>query len=326
MVTLAQVRVECNVQSEEVSIELKLLTGCVVTSCAPWCTILAMANKGEGATVRRMWLATELRRLRGERKLTAEQAAAELDWSHSKVSRIEGCKVGVSSTDVAAMCDLYGVPAERKLGIVKIAKQARQKTWHQRDYADVVVDWFSQYVGLEDSATQIRTFEGLTIHGLLQTRDYARAVGKATLVDDEPSEIERKVDLKMGRQAILARKKPPSIWAIVTEGVLRQQVGGPKVMREQIKHLLDLAERPNVTFQVLPFEAGAHAAMTGTFTLMSFPKPFPPVAYVDSLTGSTYLQENADVGRYQLIFDHLIARSLDTERSVDLLKEVVAAH
>jgi hypothetical protein len=284
-----------------------------------------MADNGTGATVRRLWLASELKSNREKSKMTAEQAASELDWSHSKVSRIEGAKVGVSATDVSAMCDLYCVSADNKAAMIRVAKEARSKTWHQRDYADVVLDWFSQYVGLEGSASQLRTFEGLVIPGLLQTRDYARAVTKATLIDAEPAEIDRKAEFRMERQSILARKDPPHIWAVLAEGVIRQRVGGAKVMRDQLRHLRQAAERSDVTLQVLPFEAGAHAAMTGPFVIMEFPAPFPQVVYVDYLTSSAYLQEAEDIARYRLTWDHLLARALDPDLSVDLLTEVIAA-
>lgn len=285
-----------------------------------------MADDGSGATIRRMWLAGELKAWRIETGDTAERVAAELGWSHSKLSRIEGARAGVSATDAAALCRHYNVPADRAAAIDRVAREARQRTWYQRDYADVVLDWFGQYVGLEGSAVELQTFEGLVIPGLLQTREYAEAVTRASLVDAAEDEVSRKVAFRMERQAILERDDgKPHVWAILAEGVIRQEVGGRKVMKEQLDHLERLATGPDVTLQVLPYAAGAHAAMTGPFVIMRFPDPFPPVAYIDYLTSSAYLQEPPDVARYKLMFQHLIARALDTDRSLDCLREVRAS-
>ena len=283
-----------------------------------------MADNGTGATVRRLWLASELKSWREQSGQTAEQVAAALDWSHSKVSRIESAKVGVSATDTAALCKHYDIPAEHAAAMDRVAREARRKTWFQREYADVVIDWFAQYVGLEESASKLQTFESLVVPGLLQTDNYARAVTRATLVDATSTEVEQKTAFRLKRQSIMDKNDPPHMWAIMAEGVIRQHVGGSGVMTEQLNYLIETAARPHVTIQIMPFEAGAHAAMTGPFVIINFPEPFPRVVYTDYLTSSAYLQEPEDVSRYSLIFDHLMARALDPERSIDLLRTVVS--
>lgn len=292
----------------------------------------AMSAPVNGATIRRLWLCTELRKARERTPrrdgkpggLTAEDVAAELDWSHSKVSRMETGKVGLKATDVSVLCDLYGISGKRKELMVSTARQARQKTWYQRDYGDVVADWFAQYVGLEGSATSLQMFEGLAVPGILQTRDYAEAITRATLVDATTDEIQRKVAFRMKRQSILAQDDPPEVWAILDEGAVRRQVGGPKIMKAQLDYLRELAERPGITLQVVPYVAGAHAAMAGPFVNLRFVDPFPPVVYLESQTSSAYLQEEPDVRRYEKIFDHLQASALGTEPTLSLLVEVAA--
>jgi transcriptional regulator with XRE-family HTH domain len=277
-----------------------------------------------GATIRRLWLCSELRKARERADLTAEEVAEQLDWSHSKISRMETGKVGLRATDVSVLCDVYGISGQRKELMVSTARQAKQRTWYQRDYGDVVADWFAQYVGLEGSAIELQMFEGLAVPGILQTRDYAEAVTRATLVDAEPDEIQRKVAFRMERQSILAQEDPPEIWAILDEGAVRREVGGPKIMRAQLDYLRELAERPKITLQVVPFNAGGHAAMSGPFVNMRFVEPFPPVVYLESQISSAYLQEDEDVRRYAKIFDHLQASALAPVASLDLLVEVAA--
>jgi Domain of unknown function (DUF5753) len=191
----------------------------------------------------------------------------------------------------------------------------------------VLPTWFEAYIGLEAEAVRQRDFQPMVIPGLFQTEDYARAVLRAAPNAGSTEDVDRQVALRMERQAILSQPSPPDLWLVLSESVLRVQVGGPAVMRAQLRRLLDLAEGSNVTLQVLPFTNAANVQPISPFTILEFADAADPaVVYLEHLTGSLFLEREDEVRRYTVVFDHLRAESLGTGQSVALIAEAAAEH
>jgi transcriptional regulator with XRE-family HTH domain len=265
-------------------------------------------------TVRRRRLAIELRHLREEAGLTIERVARALECSESKVSRLETAHVTATPRDVRDMLELYGVTGSRRDELVQMAREARQKGWWFK-YRDHLADQAS-YVGLEVAADSIRIYKPLLVPGLLQTPEYARAVIRALYPGDSPEELGRRLELRMARQPILAEESPPALWAVLDEAALHRLVGGPKVMREQLHHLVEQAQLPNVTLQVLPYTAGAHPALDGPFDILGFDEPGDPdVVHIEGFASQLYLERPEDVRRYSQVFDLLRASALGPDDS-----------
>jgi transcriptional regulator with XRE-family HTH domain len=274
--------------------------------------------RGQSPTVRRRRLASELRRLREAARLTIEEVGEKLECSASKISRIETGHVGVTPRDVRDLLELYNVAPEQLEGLVQLARDARKKGWWH-SYNEVFTGAF---VGLEADASSLRAFQGLLVPGLLQTEDYIRAVMRSIRPDWAEAEVERRVGARMERQRLLTEPDPPNYWAIIDEAVLRRMVGGPDVMSAQLRRLCEISALPNVTLQVVPFEAGAHSSMEGPFLILGFPEQADPdVVYVDITNGGVYLEEQSDVQRYTLMFDHLRASALSPDDSMQMVSE-----
>ncbi len=267
-------------------------------------------------TARGRRLRHELRRLREEAGLTHSEVARRLEWSASKVSRIETGQSRAQTGDVRDLLEVYGITdAATCEALVQLAREARRRGWWTR-YTDVLGG--GTYVGLEAEAATLHTYESMFVPGLLQTEDYARAVVRAWQARPDPEALERAVTARMARQEILSRTDPPEIWAVLDEAVISRPVGGPETMRAQLQHLIDVSSRPNspVTLQVLPFAAGAHPGMDGTFVVLDFHTPKdPPIVYLETATDGLYLEEPSDIERYTLRFNHLVARALGPDES-----------
>jgi transcriptional regulator with XRE-family HTH domain len=267
-------------------------------------------------TVQRRRLGIELRRMREQARLTIDQVARALDCSDSKVSRIENGQVGATPRDVRQILDLCGVGGEQREALVQVATEARQKGWWQA-YGDTLV---VPLVGLEAAAATIRTYEVACVPGLLQTPDYARAVIHAGRPDLHPKQVERWVELRMARQALLAQDDPPELVALLDESLLRRPVGGRAVMRDQLRHLAKAVALPAVTLQVLPFAVGEHAGMSGPFTIFGFPEPADPdVVYLEHAKSDLYLESLGEIQRYALAFERLRVAALTPDESAAFL-------
>jgi transcriptional regulator with XRE-family HTH domain len=274
-------------------------------------------------TVRRRRLALELRRLREAAKLTCEEVADHLECSASKISRVETGRVSVSPRDVRDMLELYGVPAEQGESLVQLARDSRQKGWWHA-FSDTMQPQMATYVGLESAASEIRIYEVSLIPGLLQTEDYARAVIRAGMMNSPSEDVERKVALRMARQPAVTRDDPPKIWAVLDEAALRRRVGGAGLMRMQLEHLLAQGALPNVAIQVIPFAGGAHPAMGRPFIVLVFPERVDTdVVYLEDLTSALYVEDNAEVDRYNVFFNHLRATALSFDDSSALIASVL---
>ena len=266
-------------------------------------------------TVRRRELGALLRKLRTEKGLTVEQAADRLLFSMSKLSRMETGHGVATPRDVRDLCDLYGVTdeAERDHMMQLAAEGKRQAWWQSYDLG------YATYVGLEAEAVSISAFQSSVVHGLLHTADYARAGHKGTMPLLSPDQIELQIEAKLTRQRILTRVNPPAFSVVLDEAALHRVVGGREVMAVQLAKILDMSTLPDVNVQVLPFEIGAHPAAESNFTILELPSPTPGVVFVEGLIGSTYLERDDDLARYQIIFHKLESIALSPQGSRDLI-------
>jgi transcriptional regulator with XRE-family HTH domain len=278
-----------------------------------------------GPTVLRILLGAQLRRLREAKRITLEDAGRVIRASHSKISRLETGRVGFKDRDISDLLTFYGVTDEKERASLRaLAQRANAPGWWH-DYSDILPSWFEAYVGLEEVATQVRAYEVQFVPGLLQSEDYARAVTLLGHDDELPREVERRVRLRMARQAVLERAEPPNVWAVVDEAVLRRPAGSPAVMQGQLKHLLDLAERPNITIQIMPFRAGGHSAAGGAFSILRFAEPdLPDVVYLEQLTSSLYLDKPEVVDSYLKVMERVCMEAATPADSVDVIAAILA--
>jgi transcriptional regulator with XRE-family HTH domain len=284
-----------------------------------------LASSDAGPTVLRIALGTQLRRLREASGLTTAQAAAAIRATPSKISRLEHGRSSARQRDVADLLTLYGVPdqAEQEQ-MLALTRRAAVPGWWQ-PYNDVLPRWLELYIGLEEAASVIRSYEVQFVHGLLQTEDYARAVISIAQIGVPADEIERRVSLRMRRQRLLTRPGAPQLWAVVDEAALRRSPAGPKVMRRQLEHLLDLTALPNVTVQVIPFHSGAHAAAGGPFTILRFPElDLPDVVYLEQLNSALYLDQPEEVTGYLTVMSQLCVQAAPVAASKDIVRALLS--
>ena len=278
-----------------------------------------------GPTALRLLLGAQLRRLRRESGITPEKAARAIRGSHAKISRMELGRVGFKARDVADLLTLYGMtdPDDRAV-LLDLARQANIPGWWHK-YSDVLPGWFEFYVGLEEAASVIRCYELQFIPSLLQTPEYARALvlrGHAGLSADD---VGRRVDLRMRRQERVTGPEAATLWAVMDEGALRRPIGGPKVMRAQLEHLIEVTRQPNVTLQILPFEHGGHAACGGPFTILRFEAPeLPDVVYLEQLTSALYLDKHEDTEAYTQVMNTVCVDARPASQTTAFLEELLA--
>ncbi|MFF3458001.1 helix-turn-helix domain-containing protein [Streptomyces sp. NPDC002730] len=275
-------------------------------------------------TARRRRLAIELKKLREDHGFTCIHVGKELDWSSSKVNRMETGQGRVQPSDVDALCRFYGTSDELRDLLKSLAKESKTKGWWHA-HGDAVPGWFSVYVGLEQAASTLRSYQGEFIPGLLQTPEYATELSRAW-VDHTAEGIARMVDVRMRRQELLTCDNAPDLWAVVHQSALMHVVGNRQVMTGQLERMLEVTKLRNVTVQVLPFDAGAYPT-TGPFTVLGFPEQEDPdMVYREGLTDSVYLEHPTDVTLYAEAFDHLRALALSPQRSAVLIKRVLEEH
>ena len=277
-----------------------------------------------GPTVLRILLGAQLRRLREKKGITLEEAGHKIRASHSKMSRLELGRVGFKDRDVADLLTEYGVHDEQERDMLRaLARQANaQGWWHV--YADIMASWFEAYVGLEEAASTVRAYEVQFVPGLLQTEAYARAVTMLGYADAPAEEIERRVRLRMARQRLLYGDDPLQLWAVVDEAVLRRPLGGPAVMREQVRHLIEVTAMRNVTLQVIPFHSGGHAAAGGPFSILRFAEPdLPDVVYLEQLTSALYLDKRDEVDHYLAVMERLCLEAEPAASTAEILGKII---
>ena len=273
-----------------------------------------------GPTVQRRRLGIELRRLREAAGKTIDEVAKVLECSDSKVSRIENGQVSASPRDVRDMLEFFGVAPERREELVEFARAARKKGWWEA-YSDTPA---VPLVGLEVAADRILAYEPMVVLGLLQTEGYARSMIHALRPDLSGEQTERWVEFRMARQKLLEQDDAPSLDVILEECVLRRPVGRRAVMREQLQHLVRIAERPNLTLRVLPLSTGEHAGMTGAFHIYRFLKRTEPdVVFLEHTISNVYLENHDQVERYNAAFESLRQAALTPRRSAAYVSMLV---
>lgn len=285
---------------------------------------MTTVQPGGGSMVRRILLGSQLRRLREGCAITREDAGYAIRASESKISRMELGRVSFKERDVADLLSLYGLSSgpERETLLALVREANKSGWWHS--YNDVLPNWFQTYIGLEEAAALIRTYEVQFIPGLLQCEEYARAIFAQNRPALAEEEIERRVSLRTRRQNLLTEGRGPKLWAVIDEAALRRPVGGPEVMRAQLEHLVELAQLPSVVVQVMPFRFGAHAGESGAFAVLRFPEQdLPDVVYLEQLTSALYLDKRDDVDEYLQVMERLCVDSLTPQQTLELLQGVL---
>ncbi|MCF3125237.1 helix-turn-helix domain-containing protein [Streptomyces silaceus] len=272
-------------------------------------------------TVRRRRLGQELRRLRELKGMTAEEVAERLLVSQSKISRLENGRRSISQRDVRDLCGVYEVEDHRIVdSLMQMAKDSRQQGWWH-SFGDIP---YSVYIGLETDAASLRVYDPQVVPGLLQTRAYAEALITGALPETTPTDIEKRVQVRMRRQdRIASPENPLRLWTVLDESALRRVVGSRHLMRDQLEHLVEQSQLPHVTVQVIPFEMGAHPGLNGQYAILEFPDAADSsVVYIEGVTSDLYLEKANDVQQYSVMYEHLRAQALNVEQSRQLIADI----
>ena len=280
-----------------------------------------MTDEVAGPTVLRILLGTQLRRLREARGITAHEAARAIRASESKISRIELGRNAFREVDIADLLTLYGITdVDEREQMLTLASQANQPGWWHR-YQDILPTWFQAYIGLEESAESIRSYDAQFVPGLLQTEEYAGAV--IELGEFSLEETDRLVYLRKERQRRFTTGSL-RLWAIIDEMALRRPVGNPGLMRAQLEYLLEVSERPGLTLQVTPYPTGGSYLVPGSFSILRFATAdLPDVVYVEQLTSAMYLDKRSDVDRYTAALEKVSGTSATPERTKEFIRELL---
>jgi transcriptional regulator with XRE-family HTH domain len=270
-----------------------------------------------------------LRRLREHADLTGEDVAERLGWSASKVSRIELYRTGVKTADLTKLLDLYGVTGTHQAELLALATEPRRKGWWEA-YSDALPEEYSAYIVMEAEAESLECWSPQLVYGLLQTPEYARAVIEAHMgstVGLPPGKIRQRVQTRIERQAMITGQRQMPLTVVLDQSVLLRKVGDERIMREQLDHLIEMSERPNVRIQILPLD-GSHPIGTGAFVLMRF-APVPgitqstDVVYIEQLGRTAlYVEDEDEVFDYRLALTRITERSLSPDQTRDLIAKV----
>lgn len=291
-----------------------------------------MADTLTGSTVPRRQLGRYLRDLRNRAGLTIKDAARGLEWSETKIWRIESGQTSLRSFDVEVMCRVYRVEPDMTAALMGLAKETKSRGWWQ-GYGEAVPEWFDLYVGLEAAASKLFLYEQELVPGLFQVPDYARTLITADHPEESDEEADRRVSLRMARQALVRRTiDPPALQVALNESVLRRPVGGAAIMADQLRRLGEASELPNVSLRVVPFAAGFHPGiLSGSFNILRFPlngggqESEPPTVYADLYTGALYLDKPNEIERYTEAFAAIWQHALDEEASRELIQQAAEA-
>jgi transcriptional regulator with XRE-family HTH domain len=274
-------------------------------------------------TIRRRRLGAALRRLREGSGMSLEAVAKELGWSTSKVSRIELAKIAVTPADVRALLGVLDAVSDEVETLVSLAGEDRQPGWW-RQYAEVLPSWFEGYLSLESEAVRLLAYESEVVPGLLQTEEYAAEILRHSPFTPLPDEAARAAELRRARQVRLVGPDPIHLDVVINEGALRRTVGGPEVMIGQLTRVIEATEFPNVALRVLPFEAGAHPGVDGSFTVLEFSDPSEPrIVYLDRMTDSEYLDGLRDVAAYRHAHERLRTSALSPSDSHEIISALL---
>ena len=287
-----------------------------------------MPDETTGSTVPRRQLGRYLRELRGGQRLTVRTAAERLEWSEAKIWRIETGQVSLRSLDVEAMCKVYGADASLTEALMGLAKETKARGWWH-SYGDVIPEGFDLYIGLEEAASAVSWYESELVPGLLQTESYAHTLIEADNPGVDAQEIDRRVHVRIARQALITRvTAPPELDVVLNEAIIRRPVGGPGVMHAQLSRLAEASTLPNVSLRIMPFSAGLHhGIMSGPFVILRFPingdgkATEPPTVYVNGFTGALYLDKPSEIQRYEKAFNDIWESALTQDASRELIHE-----
>ncbi|MEV0249941.1 helix-turn-helix transcriptional regulator [Nocardia sp. NPDC050712] len=272
----------------------------------------------------RRQLGRQLRELRTRARMTTRTAAQQLEWSEAKIWRIETGQTSLRSLDVEAMCKIYGAPEELVAPLAALAKETKSRGWWA-SYGDVIPEGFEVYIGLEEAARVLASYENELVPGLLQTEDYARALIVAARPGMSALEVDRRVQLRLARQQLILRSESPvQMDVVITEAVLWRRIGGSDVTAAQLEHLRRVCDLPNVRVQVVQSESEYHDGMeAGRFVMLEFPESAsgeraePPVVYIEAFTGPVYLDKAPEIDRYRSAFASIKAASVDARSIIE---------
>jgi transcriptional regulator with XRE-family HTH domain len=257
--------------------------------------------------------------------MTAEEVAERLLVSQSKISRLENGRRSISQRDVRDLCGVYEVEDQRMVeSLMEMAKDSRQQGWWH-SFGDIP---YSVYIGLETDAASLRVYDPQVVPGLLQTRRYAESLITGALPETAAADIEKRVQVRLRRQQrINARENPLRLWTVLDEAALKRVVGNRAVMREQLEHLVEQAQLPHVTVQVIPFELGAHPGLNGQYAILEFPDASDSsVVYIEGVTSDLYLEKPNDVQKYSVMYEHLRAQALNVEQSRQFIEDIAKTY
>jgi hypothetical protein len=279
---------------------------------------------GGSPTVLRMILSRQLQALRekaGLSYLEAGEAIYSSEWTIRRMERSEG---GLKPLTLKSLLMAYGITDKSEIdAFLALARQAGTPGWWH-SYDDILPAWFRTAVGLEEAATLIRAYEPQVIPGLLQTEGYIRAITAASFPAATDDFSERAVALRLARQQLLHRPDPPRYWVVLDETALRRPIGSRHVMRDQIEHLIQAAQLPGITLQVIPFAAGWHPALYGMFWIFRFPDDqLPDIVYSEALTGANYLSKPEETARYTEALDRMCAQAATPEHTITILRDIM---
>jgi transcriptional regulator with XRE-family HTH domain len=283
-----------------------------------------VAPRRQAPTVRLRRLAAELRRLRNAADLTREDVSGRTGINNATLYRIETARARPQMRTLTTLLTLYEVDQEQREYLTDLCREAATLGW-LRPYHSELPEEYTAYISFEDEAQGVRNYGSLFIPGLLQTEDYARAVVGGVQPSMTDDVLEGRVRARMERRSVLTKATPLKLWAVLDEAALRRVVGGPDVMHSQLEHLLSMSKTPNVTFQVIPFSAGAHPGMPGQFVLMDFADPLDAdLIYIDSMAGDLFLESEVEIARYRTMFENLVAIALSPNDSAALVAEIAS--
>lgn len=266
-------------------------------------------------TVRLRRLAGELRRLREASGLTREVVCERTGINEATLYRLETGRARPQRRTLLALLAVYEVTDAERETLLDLIKGDQSSSWIQPRYTSLP-EHLSAYMAFEAEAASVRNYEAAFIPGLLQIEAYARAVVRGGRPEGTDDEVEQRVSARLERQALLTKPNPLRLWAIIDEAVLHRVVGSPSTIREQLRHLVTTSNLPHVTLQLIPFTAGAHPGMPGSFVVMSFPDPADPeIVYLDSMAGDLFVETDDDITRFGGVFDHLRATALSPQDS-----------
>ncbi len=277
-----------------------------------------------GPSVRRLILGSQLRRLRERAGISCAEAGYSIRGSASKISRMETGRISFKDRDVEDLLTLYGLSdAVERAQLLSLVAQTKQTGWWHR-FNEQMPKWFEDYVGLEEAASRIQSWELQFVPGLIQTEDYARLAIRHGHPRASAEEIDSMVNLRMRRQRILGGTHPPRLWMVIDESVLHRTLGSAAMLKKQIDKLLELTELSHVSLQVIPFSRSGYVA-EGAFSILRFAEEeLPDIAYIEHLTGALYLERQDELEVYGRAFDRLVVDAETPRGSRQFLEKVRA--